>query len=86
MGYLNPRIVRSRPGLSHGSSFSHRIGVEFQPSTQHKTLVAVRLAGGGIRNIATAGKPCCYRGDTTFAATSLTAPVMMLTRSAPSPL
>jgi hypothetical protein len=85
MGYLNHRIVRSRPGLSHSIGFSHRIGVEFQTSTQHKTLVAVRLAGG-VRKIATAGKPCCYRGDTTFAATSLTAPVMMLTRSAPSPL
>jgi hypothetical protein len=85
MGYLNQRIVRSRPGLSHSSSFSHRIGVESQTSTQHKTLVAAMLAGG-VRKITTPGKPCCYRGDTTFAATSLTAPVMMLTRSAPSPL
>jgi hypothetical protein len=29
--------------LSHGSSISHRIGVEFQISTQHKTLVAAGL-------------------------------------------
>jgi hypothetical protein len=60
MGYLNQRIVRSRPGLSHSSSFSHRIGVGFQTSTQHKTLVAAMLAGG-VRKIATAGKPCRYR-------------------------
>jgi hypothetical protein len=44
------------------------------------------MLAGGVSKIATAGKPCCYRGDTTFAATSLTAPEMMLTRSAPSPL
>jgi len=26
----------------------------------HTTPVAARLAGGDVRKIATAGKPCCY--------------------------
>ena len=73
LGPLRAACVRPAPksrlassGLSRTKSkikseCERRFGGGHTSSVRHKTPVAVRLAGGGVRTIAAAGKPDCYR-------------------------